>query len=190
MESKKSQASTRIAGVAPPPPTRITNGKITTVHKTVPHDMKFHDECLPMEVNEKPGPDTRHHKGYPNTNNAAPIKGADAARTPANDMVDVEATWVTVDNGAKSSVPRRVGHNNADPVVMVGKTKAAWALVHLFHVAVEPIAVPTPLSNCKTFCVITWICDGNPLSYGSTGPDTYGKIVGTTGMGKTVKTPT
>lgn len=103
----------------------------------------------------------------------------------------MEASCTTVLNGAKSSVPWRVGPNNADPnVVVVVGTMAACAFVHLFHVAVEHIAVSTSLSNWKTFCVLRCIKDGNPLSYGSTGPDTYGKIVGTTGMGKTVKTST
>lgn len=56
--------------------------------------------------------------------------------------------------------------------------------------AVEYVAVSTSLSNCKTYCVHRCIRDGNPLSYGSTGPDTNGKMVGTTGMGKTVRTST
>lgn len=109
------------------------------------------------------------------------------ARTPANDMVDVVMTCLPVVTDAKSTVSCRVGPNNADSKVVVEHgTFAACAFVHLLYVAVEHVATSTSMSNCKAYCVHRCMCDGNPLSYGSSGPDTHGKMVGTAGIGKTV----
>lgn len=96
---------------------------------TVPPDVKFHDWDLPNLANEcEPYHDTCHPKGYSILDSAFSICGMDAVRTPANDMVNWEATWNSKENGAKPSVSCRVGPNNADSkVVEEVESFAAWA---------------------------------------------------------------